>query len=722
VSSDDVAALYEDRQGNLWAGCWNGGVNMLDPYAQAFHTFRRRPLVADSLPDDDVVTMTESPDGRLWVGSRNGVIGVGDPRTGRFKRVDRLPARVTALGSSGEPLVFAGTDTGLLALDLGSGARARLPEAMRRAGLEKAPVVALRRSPEGDLWVSSGRSLYRVPAGAKAAPSVRRFDPPLKDPISAFFVTGSQRIWIGSESGELLVGESADRGETMVFRPFVEGNTADAASLSSRGFVTSLHLDDASRLWVGTRRGLGRVEPSKGAVWWMDERDGLPSTNISGLLGDSQGALWIATNRGLSRIDLKTLGMTHFGAREGAQGSGYADGAFARGNSGLLYFAGSGVTAFDPKAVHVDPRRPGITFTSLEILRRLVEPRWRDPASPLLRSIDSTSALTLGAGANVFAVELSAVHYNDPKGVRFAYRLDGFDPDWIETDAQNRVATYTGLAPGDYTLHARARTKNGTWSESEATLALHVLPPWWRTKTALLGWLGLSVLISSLGIGEIRRRNRVRIALLERETLLRESLTDPLTGLYNRRFLTTYLQHEIPRSLRENADLLFLLIDVDHFKPINDDHSHATGDRVLAGIARVLQEHIRDSDLAVRWGGDEFLIVSRSIARGHAGRAAERLRAAVEAMGLELQAAKGPAVTLSIGYATFPFLPHDASALTWAQTLEIADRALMLSKQHRRNSHTGLSAGPGLDARTILDYLSAGPDASLPKGMEILRP
>src|SRR6185436_1248207 len=102
LSKDDVAALHEDRLGNLWIGCWNGGVNMLDPYGQAFRAFKRRPTVVDSLPDDDVTAMTETPDGRLWLGSRNGVIGVGDPRTGRFARTIQFPFRITAFGWSGE--------------------------------------------------------------------------------------------------------------------------------------------------------------------------------------------------------------------------------------------------------------------------------------------------------------------------------------------------------------------------------------------------------------------------------------------------------------------------------------------------------------------------------------------------------------------------------------------------------------------------------------------
>jgi diguanylate cyclase (GGDEF)-like protein len=728
LSKNDVAALHEDRLGNLWIGCWNGGVNMLDPYGQAFHTFKRRPTTADSLPDDDVTAMTETPDGRLWLGSRNGIVGVGDPRTGRFERTTQFPFRIPTLGWSGETLVYAGTDTGIVALDRKSGQRAPLPGRMREAGLDTRPITKIQRAPEGGLWIASQRSLFRVQSSDE---SVTRFDPPLKSVISTILVVSNQRVWIGSESGELLLGEVSEEG-VMTFRPFVERAPGHEGSLATRGLVTSLHQDQHGRLWVGTWRGVGRIDSFDADVVWLDERDGLPSTNISGLLEGSDNALWAATNRGLTRIDLKTLAMAHFGTREGAQGTGYADGAYAKGSSGLLYFAGTGVTAFDPREVRVDPRRPGIAFTSLEILRRAVEPRWRDPSSPLVRTIDSTDALTLSSNANVFAVELAALHYNDPQGVRFAYRLDGFDPDWIETDAQNRVATYTGLAPGHYRLRARARPKNGEWSEREAALAIEVLPPWWRSSAALLAWAGLSVLGASLLIGEVRRRNRVRIALLERETLLHQSLTDPLTGLYNRRFATTYLQHEIPRSLRDYAtrgpnagdtgsDLLFFIIDIDHFKSINDDHSHATGDRVLSGISKVLHEHIRDSDLAVRWGGDELFIVSRSIGRNHASRSAERLRAAVEALGLEMAAAHGPACTISIGYAAFPFLPHDPSALTWEQTLDIADRGLLLAKQNGRNSHTGLAAGPELTAKALIDYLAAGPDAALPEGLEIIK-
>jgi diguanylate cyclase (GGDEF)-like protein len=230
---------------------------------------------------------------------------------------------------------------------------------------------------------------------------------------------------------------------------------------------------------------------------------------------------------------------------------------------------------------------------------------------------------------------------------------------------------------------------------------------------------------------DLRRRARVRLQLLEREALRRESLTDPLTGLHNRRFLVTHLQHEVPKVLREfrdrgpaasgaGADLLLLLVDVDHFKEINDRHSHSAGDRVLTRIAETLAAHIRESDLAVRWGGDEFLIVSRSFQRAGAADYAEKLRAAVGTMGTAMAGEGGPACTASVGYALFPFLPHEPGALTWEQTLELADHALHLSKARIRNSSTGLRAAQGLTAVELFQFLAAGGDSPLPKAVEIV--
>jgi len=248
---------------------------------------------------------------------------------------------------------------------------------------------------------------------------------------------------------------------------------------------------------------------------------------------------------------------------------------------------------------------------------------------------------------------------------------------------------------------------------------------WWRTGPAIAGWLLLAMLAVAALWTEGRRRTRVRLALLERETLRRASITDPLTGLYNRRFMAGWVEHETPRPARahdtgrptDDSGMLFLLVDIDHFKSINDRYSHSTGDRVLAAVAHTLRTQIRDSDLAVRWGGDEFLVVSRSFGTEHASVAAERLRTAVESLviGEDL-----PRCTVSIGWAAFPFLSDDPRALTWEQTLDIADRALHLTKRRQRNSWTGVVARPGARAVPVLAFLAARPDAPPTDAIEVV--
>lgn len=218
---------------------------------------------------------------------------------------------------------------------------------------------------------------------------------------------------------------------------------------------------------------------------------------------------------------------------------------------------------------------------------------------------------------------------------------------------------------------------------------------------------------------------RAKLAL---QALRLDSLTDPLTGLHNRRFLVLFLEQEVAKLIRDHRAgaaaaatsgdaLLLLLIDVDRFRPFND--RHAVGDRVLSRIAGVLKEHTRGSDLAVRWGGDEFQVVSRSFQRTSAADAAERLRAAVEAIGPAADG--GPACTVSIGCAAFPFLPHQPEALTWEQTLELADHARRLTKNRRRNSYACLRASAGVTAAALLEFLKGG-GVDLPAGVEVVTP
>ncbi|WP_295750739.1 diguanylate cyclase [Undibacterium sp.] len=188
------------------------------------------------------------------------------------------------------------------------------------------------------------------------------------------------------------------------------------------------------------------------------------------------------------------------------------------------------------------------------------------------------------------------------------------------------------------------------------------------------------------------------------QQLERFSITDPLTGLHNRRYLQNVIEKDLVIARREHPanqasntknsdDLVFFLIDCDHFKMVNDAHGHDVGDQMLCAIASVLRQVFRESDYLIRWGGEEFLVVARFIKRSLASEMAERLRQTMADMRLVLANGEYLQRTCSIGFAAFPFLSSAPTALDWSQIVKFADCAMYCAKQSGRNTWVGLSAG-----------------------------
>lgn len=178
------------------------------------------------------------------------------------------------------------------------------------------------------------------------------------------------------------------------------------------------------------------------------------------------------------------------------------------------------------------------------------------------------------------------------------------------------------------------------------------------------------------------------------------SLLDTLTGLRNRRFLMEFMEPESGRILRswgpESAlqqSLTILMLDLDHFKQVNDTHGHAAGDAVLHQLSALLKDTLRRPDLVIRWGGEEFVLVARGADRGYALLLAERIREKVEGHAFTLPDGKSLQKTCSIGYSLYPFSTRQPRLLGWEQVLGLADAALYRAKSAGRNRALGVFPG-----------------------------
>lgn len=158
------------------------------------------------------------------------------------------------------------------------------------------------------------------------------------------------------------------------------------------------------------------------------------------------------------------------------------------------------------------------------------------------------------------------------------------------------------------------------------------------------------------------------------------SMRDPLTGLYNRRYLDETISRELPRARRHGASIGLILVDLDHFKRLNDTHGHDAGDYVLSQMGELLRGKTRGSDIACRLGGEEFAVVLPGAAMEAARKRAEEIRQALAALSLEFEGKPLGPVTLSAGVAALQ--PHQSS---WAQVMRNADAALYAAKQAGRD-------------------------------------
>jgi diguanylate cyclase (GGDEF)-like protein len=211
------------------------------------------------------------------------------------------------------------------------------------------------------------------------------------------------------------------------------------------------------------------------------------------------------------------------------------------------------------------------------------------------------------------------------------------------------------------------------------------------------------------------RHHRLNRELQRTNIVLHEaSLTDPLTGLRNRRYFSATIEQDVSQTLRaytdnhdaHTRDLVFYLVDADDFKEVNDRYGHDVGDRVLVEMTRRLSSSIRHSDVLVRWGGEEFLLISRYTDRREAELLARRVLAGVADTPFTVgESGETICRTCSVGWAAFPWFPDNPRAISYEEVLTLADRALNQAKRSGKNSAVGMLPATGHQTPTWVEGL-----------------
>ncbi len=528
LSNNAVYDLYQDRSGLLWAATGGGGVCKFRDDSDRFAHYRHEAGIPNGLLGNEVWSFSEDAQGRLWIGTETGV-SVLDRRAGTYVNFVADPAKPGGLSDNAvwkihrdrRGAMWVGTQNGLNRYNEDDGSFEVFKHDPADPGsLSHNDVWSLYEDPAGVFWIGTAGGLNRMDPETGRFRSFRR-DPEDPASISSDAVypiveDGEGALWIGTWGGGL---NHFDR-ETESFRHY-RHDPRRGDSLS-HDFINALALDNRGVLWIGAFSGLNRFDRRGQSFTRYYRKHGLPSDMVHAMMFDDRGFLWISAANGLCRFDPQTGSFRAFSMEDNLQGRNFHNGAAFRGRSGEMFFGGAnGFNAFFPERIASGRSlAPQVAVTDLLLFNQSARLRRDDPGSPLTAAIETTDRLTLTHRHNFFAFEFAALDFRAPGRNRYAYMLEGYDPDWVHTDADKRFAVYTKPPPGDYRFWLKAANSDGVWSEPAPALELKIKPPPWRTWPAYALY-GLLLLGGVGSVEYVRARGKRRLMAKNQELAAR---------------------------------------------------------------------------------------------------------------------------------------------------------------------------------------------------------
>ena len=695
-----ITSIHEDTEGNLWFGSLGGGLNRLRDAKFTSYT------TTEGLSTAGVWVILEGQRG-LWVGTESGLDLLVDGEFVAFEgQAAAAEDALMAIHEDEDGTVWTGLyGGGLRRLRDGRWTTFTTP-----SGLADDQVFSIIRDDQGALWVGTRSGLNRLADGQFTTFTTADGLP--NDNIRVLHIDRKGVMWIGTRGGGIA------RYQYGTFAPF----EPDTPLEPNQKMVYAIHEDANGTLWFGTLGGLIRY--ADGATQVFNVEDGLFDGTAYAILEDDGGHLWMSCNRGVFRVakqdlidyvdgTLDRIPSDSFGHGDGMPDSecnGGSHPAAYRTADGRLWFPTvDGLASVDPRDMQRNEVVPPVQIESVEIDGQSADPEMYVELPPgRKRVVFRFAALSLTAGEQV----------------RFKYMLEGVDDTWsAETD--RREAVYSSIPHKSYRFRVVACNNDGIWNEEGDVYTFRVRPylyqsPWFATLCA-------SLVLLSFAIGHgirvrrlTRRTEELESAVDERTHELRKmadelkelSLRDPLTGLRNRRFLfetLASLMEDLARRQahvsagatdrrgRTEGDVVGLfMVDIDHFKEVNDTHGHDAGDQILRRFAELLQECVRAEDIVVRWGGGEFLVVLPHTLYGSLSEFAERLRVKVESEDFQLPSGGVANKTCSVGYSSLPFADDPDGEISLEQAITVADLGLYKAKRDGRNRTVHVVAGDQL--------------------------
>lgn len=531
ITHNNIISIYQNKAGVIWIGTRNG-LNRIDRVKDDFGLVKYDANSSNTLVSINVGAFIEDSKGKLWIGSQEGMT-LYEPELNKFTIYKNIPGDPSSISSDyllsmledSKGNIWIGTRKGGLNKVIRSGEQGtgsvRFENYLNSDG-EPSSIHSIYEDKEGKLWIgSANRGLFSLNTTSREFTDYKyNLDGsgPSHPYIYCIKEDSKGNFWLGTANGGLNLFDRATK------RFYYLRNREDDPKSLSTDMVLSIFEDKEGYLWVGTSGRLNRLEAkiednmfgkfTSGALQpeftSFGTQEGLPNEVIYGILDDEQGNLWMSTNKGIAKFDPRSEKVLKvYDALDGLQNDEFNQNCYFKSSTGKMYFGGiEGLNVFHPDSIKGNQIPPPVVITNFSLFNESVPVNDKEKFS-LEKNVRYLDEIDLDYDHDVISFEFAALNFASPEKNEYAYKMEGFDNDWIYAGDRRQV-TYTNLDPGTYTFRVKASNNDGVWNEEGTSVLLNIPPPPWLSWYAYLAYAILLIMVVLFVI-------RVKVASVRRE-------------------------------------------------------------------------------------------------------------------------------------------------------------------------------------------------------------
>jgi ligand-binding sensor domain-containing protein/serine phosphatase RsbU (regulator of sigma subunit)/archaellum component FlaC len=557
ISSNNVQFIFKDRFNSIWLASLETGIDVWHRDKQKFNSLYHRPNDMNSLSAGAILSIKEDKYHNFWIASDGYGLNRFNPQTNSIRHFIHDPDNPQNSLSNNAVLSVEILNNNIYTGHWAGGIT-RYNILNDTFGYLKHKPNNANSLPSDNVWHmttdSKGRLLIATLNGGISFYDTKKntFTNYTREPENPQSLNDTYVYFIYEDKQQTIWAGTAGHGLNK-FNPQSGSFTHYVPDLDNRGSISNktirtIYEDSKNRFWIGTEAGLNLMDRREETFKVYYKKDGLCDNAIRHILEDNSGMLWITTANGLCKFNPENEVFTNFGIADGLLNKEFMPRSGTIASSGHIYLGGrKGVNYFHPDSMKTNTIEPRIVFTGLKIYNQPVNIGDSLNGRVILdTSITQTNELLLTYKEDIFSLSFSALHFLAPEKNMYKYKLEGYNNNWIKTEANQRYATFTNLTPGEYTLRVIAANNDGIWNNTGVSVKIIITPPWWETW-----WFRTSMIVLIIAGTLSFYFYRVN-ALKRQKQILEEKVTERTAELREANVELEERQEEI---LQQNEEL-----------------------------------------------------------------------------------------------------------------------------------------------------------------------